>query len=293
MKTKNILKAAAFAMLMPAVLLTTSCSKDDDPMNNGSIANPENTEKKGYELPVPVTVSVTMSRQFDEATTRATFNDGTKKLSFSTGDKLFVRGEYDNHTKKFAGVLDYVSEGKFSGTVTTETEYTGTVSDLLAISQATLLPEGYETIGFLVREVNDGYNDDFKGQYDKAFVTSANSKAYGIEQLSWEMAPYSSGGYALVPQSAILSFTITGLAASTSVAVALTKDSDPEPPTVSGNVTTDASGTATFAIGVDNGDDLNKYTLTVGGNAITLGSASNVLVAGKIYNITRSVASAL
>ena len=66
MKTKNIFKTLAAVMLMPAMLLTTACSNEDDPLNNTA----ENTAKKGYIL--PVTVSVT--RQGDGATTRATFN---------------------------------------------------------------------------------------------------------------------------------------------------------------------------------------------------------------------------
>jgi hypothetical protein len=56
---------------------------------------------------------------------------------------------------------------------------------------------------------------------------------------------------------------------------------------VTGNVTTDASGTATFAIGVSVVKDLKDCTLTVGGTAITLVSSSKTLAAGKIYNISR------
>ena len=81
MRTKNIFKAVALAMLMPAMLLTTACSNEDDAINNGD-------NKKGY--PLQVTVNVT--RQGDKATTRATYNESTRKLEFSTGDKLFVGG---------------------------------------------------------------------------------------------------------------------------------------------------------------------------------------------------------
>ena len=91
MKTKTILQTLALAMLMPAMLLTTSCSSEDDALNTPA----ENIAKKGYTL--PVTVNVT--RQGDDATTRATYtyNEDTKKgtLAFSTGDKLFVHGFYD------------------------------------------------------------------------------------------------------------------------------------------------------------------------------------------------------
>ena len=76
----------AFAMLMPTMLLTTACSNDDDIVNNN-----ESTFKKGYAL--PITLDVTRE---GDATTRATYDEGTKKLSFSTGDKLFVKGHTDD-----------------------------------------------------------------------------------------------------------------------------------------------------------------------------------------------------
>ena len=80
METKNMFKALAMVMLMPAMLLTTACSNEDD-----VVVNNETTNKKGY--PLQVTVNVT--REGDA--TRATYDNGTKKLSFSAGDKLFVQ----------------------------------------------------------------------------------------------------------------------------------------------------------------------------------------------------------
>ena len=53
-------------------------------------------------------------------------------------------------------------------------------------------------------------------------------------------------------------------------------------------MTTDGSGNATFAIGLEDSSDLNEFPLTVAGNAITLVSSSKVLEAGKIYNINRA-----
>ena len=75
MRTNTFIKALAFAML-----LATACNKSE-------IANDENTDKKGFAL--PVTVNVT--REGDDAT-KATYNESTKKLAFSAGDKLLVRG---------------------------------------------------------------------------------------------------------------------------------------------------------------------------------------------------------
>ena len=120
MKTKYIFKALALAMLMPAMMLTTACSNEDDVVNNT-----ENIANKGYEL--PVTVNVT--RQ-DAAATRATF-DGSK-LNFGEGDKLFVKGnDYSaGGAGFFAGTLTWQSGGTFSGTILTENAYSGTIDAL-------------------------------------------------------------------------------------------------------------------------------------------------------------------
>ena len=279
MKTKNIFKALAVAMLLPAMLLTTACSNEDDIVNN---ENTENTIKKGFEL--PVTVNVT--RQGDEGTTRATYNESTHKLGFSSGDKLFVSG-LDNGFKQFAGILTWQSGGTFSGTITTEnTSYTGTADDLFNNAnylQANLLPAGYDSKGF-IKVSGSGYQMGISYDWTKAF---ALTKAEAVEQLSREYADsYSSGtGFALAPLGFILNFTITGLTPSTEVAVAFTKGTT----TTSGNVTTDGSGNATFAIST-NSTNIGSCTLTVGGNNIAL--PSTALAKGKIYNITRSAAPA-
>ena len=211
MKTKNIFKTLAFAMLMPIMLLTTSCSSEDDALNNTTAA--ESTVTKGYAF--PVTVSAT--RQGDGATTRATYNSETKKLEFSAGDKLYVSG--NNATAgKFAGTLDYVSDGKFSGTITTENEYSGTVDDLFAeFVYAILLPKDYASYGFFTYTENNGYDAALGLDYSYAF---ALTKAAAVEQFSVEFGTYSSG-FALNPMCAVLNFTINGLAASTEVAVVL------------------------------------------------------------------------
>lgn len=143
MKTKNIFKTLVAAMLMPAMLLTTACSSDDDAVGT------EINNQKGY--PLPVTLNVT--RQGDAATTRATFNESAKKLEFSTGDKLFVSGE-TNDAGKYIGTLTWQSGGTFSGTIYTEKSYSGTADALLSAhngnsASAWLLPDGYESCGFI------------------------------------------------------------------------------------------------------------------------------------------------
>ena len=283
MKTKNIFKTQAFAMLMPTMLLTTACSNDDEFVTN----NNEQTAKKGYEL--PVTVDVT--RQDDA--TRATYNATDKKLEFSTGDKLFVQGsDYPlNSVGQFAGTLTWVSDGTFSGTITTQHEWTKTAAELFehAISSggsvsATLLPAGYESYDYL-EIMDDGYEALLGESANNSFATS---KKLAVEQLSYETGSYTSGtGFTLNPCNAILNFTVTGFVPNTKVTASL---SDGSPLfNIEGDVTTDGSGNATFAMGVEANTDLNYLSLTVAGNPVTLVNSSTELAAGKIYNITRAV----
>ena len=288
---KNIFNRLALAVLMPAMLLTTACSNEDDFVNNNENItnseniNTENTVKKGYELPVTVNVS----REGDDATTRATYNTSTKKLEFDTGDKLFVFGE-DNSTNgagRFAGTLTWTSGGTFTGTITTENAYSGTADALFTASNtigAELLPAGYEPYGYISIVDNEGYDADLVGDVNKAFSTS---KVTAIEQFSYELTTEYSSGFALQPWNAILNFTISGLTPSTAVDVALTGSGY----NITGSVTTDGSGNATFVMAVEGGTtDFNNLSLTVDGNAIALTNSSKMLVKGKVYNINRSVA---
>ena len=279
MKTKTILQMLALAMLMPTMLLTTACSNDDEIVNT---ENPANT--KGYALPVTINVS----RQGDA--TRATFNDGTKKLEFSAGDKLFVTGAWEDDDENYycyAGMLDYVSDGTFSGTIMTQTEWTGTTEGLLSGASATLLPAGYEEYGYLSIADEGTYEAYLNENSNKAFATS---KAAAVEQFSYELDNKYSSGFELIPANAILNFTINGLDASTEVDVSFSHPNYPDPIVVSGKVTTDGDGTATFAIGIIYGNNLKDCTLTVDGNAIAL--PDKEVEAGHIYNISRSVAPA-
>ena len=294
MKTKTIFKTVALAMLMPTMLLTTACSNDDDVVNNA--VNTENTINKGYAL--PVTVNVT--RQGDAAT-RATYTDngdGTGSLAFSAGDKLFVYGS-TTAAGSFAGALDYVpATGKFSGTIYTQEEWTGTADALFTAASAgenltaTLLPNGYDANGsnsFLSINNNSttdiAYDDRLTVSYSKAFVASETAKATGVEQLSLERTSTYSNGFELEPQNAILNFTITGLeAGAKDVSLQLSGFDN----TVTGSVTPNA-GVATFAIGVSGGSKIKDMdnNLTVGSSNFTLPS-STTFAAGKIYNIARN-----
>ena len=277
MKTKTIFKTLALAMLMPTMLLTTACSSDDNEIVNTE--NPTNT--KGYAL--PVTVNVT--RQGEDATTRATYNDngdGTGSLAFSAGDKLFVMGDHTG-AGQFAGTLDYDAvSGKFSGTVYTQNSYEGTADALFTAAndvRGILLPADYESYGaFSI--VGSGYEANFNFDFKKGF---APTKAAAVEQFSLELTFSYSSGFALAPMFALASFTISGLTANKKVEVSFDTDGAG---VISGNVTTSAEGVATFAIGVFPGSNLEDCTLTVDGNNIAL--PTKEAEAGKIYNISRS-----
>jgi hypothetical protein len=285
MKTKNIFKALAMAMMMPAMLLTTACSNEDDAINNGD-------NKKGY--PLQVTVNVT--RQSD-ATTRATYTDngnGTGSLGFSAGDKLFVSGSHTS-AGQFAGALTWQSGGTFSGTIYTQNPYTGTADALFSDATsilATLLPNGYDSYNFLSiynNSSDDLYDDVVAYSMPKAFVASETAKKTGVEQLSWEKASTYSSGFALAPANAVLNFTISGLQAGEKAVTLITNYTGASyGVTISGSVTPNASGVATFAIGVTNDRVIKNVdnNLTVGSSNFTL-PGGTALTAGKIYNITR------
>ena len=282
MKTKNIMKVLVMAMLMPAMLFT-ACSKDKEVTPTID----DNTAKNGYEL--QVTVNVT--RQSDDdtpagssKTMRVHYNEGTKKLEFSEGDKLFVTG-MDGGYGKFAGTLTWQSEGTFRGTIYTQNEYLGTANELFTAAnsnwvEATLFPAGYESYQFLSIS-GSGYGTSYGMDYNKAI---AATKAEAVEQLSLEQAQTYSSGFALSPQNAILNFTITDL---TDGEKAVTLK-DGARTMFSGSVTP-TSGTATFALGAMIyynyvPVNLNNVTLTIGSTEIDITDANKYLAAGKIMD---------
>ena len=291
MNTKTIFSRLALAMLMPAMLLTTACSNDDDAIaGKNNIINNKQIAAKGY--PLPVTVNVT--RKGDGS--RAEYNESTKNLSFSAGDKLFVSGNHTKTAGQFAGTLEWQSGGTFSGTIYTQQKYTGTADALLSsatLAKATLLPAGYETPGYFSISNPDAYKADISCVASKAIATSTTEKsarALAVEQFSHEVGDYTPGtGFELAPQNVILNFTIAGYAASTAVDVALS----PSSLNITGSVTTDESGKATFAVGVVKNTNLKALTLTMGGRAVTLTNSNNTFTADHTYyDFSRNAAKA-
>ena len=260
MKTKNIFKALALAML-----LTTACVNNEIPNENG------------YAL--PVTINVT--RQGNDPATRATYTDngdGTGSLAFSTGDQLFVFGSHET-AGIIQGTLTWQSGGTFSGTLTTENLYDGTAQELLesAVNAgARLLPAYYENYDYFYFNVYGFLDTD----YTKAFATS---KATAVAQFSLEEAKSYSSGFALEPSNAILNFTISELTPGSHYVEVFG---------ISGAVTANDSGVATFAVGVDGdtySENINLFVDTDYFDLDLFGGNDTPLEAGKIYNITRSV----
>ena len=290
MKTKPILKTLVLGMLMPTMLLTTACSNDDDAVNT------ENTIKKGYALPVTVNVI----RQGDDATTRATYDGTTGKLSFSAGDQLFVTGSHTT-AGQFAGLLTWVSGGTFSGELTTKNKYSGTAEELLtsaSLSRATLLPAGYTTYNLLRIENENGYDARLENDFYNAY---APTKKVAVEQLSYEQAEGYSTGFTLTPQVAILYFTISGFNPSEKVNMTFTNSTlyslsvatPGLPSSIDKTIIADESGVVVFAIGVLDEFRSPCKVAVIGQSSgktapsIDFGN-SGKFEAGHIYNINRT-----
>ena len=194
MRTMNIFKGLALAMLMPAMLLTTACSNEDDAIN-------EKASQEVYKM--PITVNVT--RQGDAAT-RATYDKTNKTLSFSTGDQLFVEGTTSSY--QYAGTLEWQSGGTFSGNLSVNGEYPGTVEQMLTNAtsvKATLLPSGWEDYRFLSID-GTGYEAYLLTPYYEYAI--AGDLAAAVEQFSLEQASSYSNGFTLAPQNAIVNCSV-------------------------------------------------------------------------------------
>lgn len=278
MKTKNIFKTLVFAILMPAMLFTFACSNINEDENAD-----ENADKNGYTL--PVTVNVT--RQSENPNTKVTYNDNgnqTGYLSFSEGDQLFVGGR-DDGAGQFAGLLTWQSAGTFTGTIKTKNVYEGTADELFRSANnvsATLIPCDYTKYNYISFNNSDKYSAGIRLDMGNAY---AFSKAEAVEQFSNEYTDQYDNGFDLSPRNAILNFTISGLDPNAEAEV---KVGNTYSNLIDVNLNSDASGTLKIIMGsnASNNNNLSKLTLTVNGTAINLGS--HQLVAGHIYNISRS-----
>lgn len=285
MITNRFLKTLALPVAVALGMFTASCSNDDN------ILDEQQPSAAKYEI--PVTVSAT--RSGDDASTRAVYDSGTRKLTFEEGDQLFIQGT-DATAGTFAGLLSNTAgaASTFSGTLTTTNEYTGTFGELFSSATsltATLLPKDYgtEAAGYLTLS-GSGASQTLTVDATKAFVTAASAdaaKKLAIEQLSLERVTAYSSGFALAPVNAVLSYSIIGLANST----AYTPSVSDATTAISGSVTSDASGNACFAVAFAPAGS-KTYTLSISGFS-DIAVADRTLTAGMVYKKTATAAAAV
>lgn len=269
---KNILMSAAS---IAALMLTASCSQE----TNEIIDEPAAPTVHSIEVTVPVTA---------DASTRASYTAGVA-TTFEAGDKLYIKVR-DGETYTYVGVLDNSAEAvnKFTGTLykTAGTDYSGSdiITDCTSL-EATLLPSGYDENYYVLTKSGETVTG-LTVEPAKAFSPAA-TKAAAVPQVA--NANYSTTGsgaktITLTPQNAVLHYTLSGLAKSTAVTVSVSDGTT----TVSGSVTTNSSGEASFAVGVAPGGTTKSYMMKKGDEQ-TIEFRAN-LSANKVYNITRSAA---
>ena len=278
-------------------IVMTSCSGDDEGFIEGGSTS-EGTAGATVHV-IPATVSAVRANNAEssnddeaEPSSRATYDSGTKKLTFSEGDKLLVTGTHST-AGSFAGVLDLedASEGEFKGEIYTQNPYTEGIDELLSAANpvsATLLPNGYADYGYLTVTGSE-YLQSLTVEKTKAFVTLADAdatKALAIEQLSYETATSYNECFSLAPKNAIINYAISGLTASTDHSLSVTDGTT----AVSGKATSDDSGKAYFAVGYTADGKSKNYTLSIPGFKV-IKASGRTLVASKVYNIATAAAS--
>ena len=264
MKTNRIFLALSVA----TALLCASCSNDDETLVPAPAA--DGVEWKS--IPFEATVS-------DGDGMRATL-DSKNKYVFEAGDKLIVAGE------NIKGELTLKSgdEGKSSGvTFEGELEYTGGEPTAETALTATLVSstDGIHTVT------------------DKAVTTTSYAgtlcatRAEAVQQLSdfQGSSTYGDRNFSLSQKSAFLDFTVTmedGTAAGTSLTVSIKNDGSEM---VSGNVTTETSGSAVvahFIAGLAGGTTLTNATVQLDSHTALSIVASKEFAGNKFYNVART-----
>jgi len=271
MKTKNVFRTWALLLALPTLLLTTSCSYDEHLNDNGIEV------ENGYEFPVVINAANKVQ------TTRASYNYETMKLSFNEGDQLLVSGNHQT-AGRFAGKLIWTSGGMFQGHITTENKYTGTAYGLLesaSSTTATLLPNNYDFYGYLTISGSGCSTILDLPTMHKAF---ADTKAHGVEQLSYIHSDSYTNGFALSPGNALLCCTVTGLTPGKEYVFTTTNGTH----SPSGTVMTDDSGKASFVVAFTPGG-VQEYSIQIGDGSdyldINIGKYS--MESGCIYNIQK------
>ena len=276
MKTRKLLWAA---LSMTAALMMTACSSSDD---NDTTEAPVAPSTATATKTIPYTVTV----GGDEATTRATVDGNNKTLYFAEGDKLYITGT------GIKGVLDLQAgdEGKATGaTFSGELTYSGSGSPADDLSLTATLVSAQQTVDAQV-------SVDAAGAVTVNYPTSSYCATIGdaVQQYSrlTGTSNYSDRAFTLTQQTAFLNFEITfddGTAAGKTLSAVVSNDGST---VCTANVTTTTVSekvVAKFVLPVAVGTELSNATVTMGGKE-TISFGTSQQLAGKIYNITRSVA---
>ncbi len=270
---KRSYRTCSLVLILFTLMITTACSIDEHLGEND-----EECRVDSYEFPV------TMYVRHQLQTTRASYDTERMTLSFNSGDELLVTGVHES-AGKFAGKLTWTSGTLFEGIIRTEKAYTGNAYDLLegAISTgATLLPNDYFQYGYLNISGSGCSTILDLPMMKKAF---ADTKAHGVEQLSYVHSDNYSHGFLLSPGNAILCCMVHGLSANKKY-VFTTTDGMNSP---SGTVTTDNNGMASFAVAfAPNG--VRDYCIQIGDGTeyldINIGRKS--MESGCIYSVSKN-----
>ena len=240
------------------------------------------------EQPDRSVIHVTLSAPIAE--TRATYGyEGDKKISLEAGDQLYVSAIWNNDSGTeewtYSGILEHVGENTFTGDLhwqrdassgAAQVQYEG--EDIIADAttvQTMLLPKGYGDYGYMDPAAATGVHPE------RAFVDGAFST--GVAQLCLDRyvedeTSERSNSLPLTPAGAVVCVTVNGLSEGNhNVTFAVG-----ESLTIKGTTTADASGTATFSVGIY--PQTATCTLTIDGTEHDLGEKT--FEAGHIYKKT-------
>ncbi len=278
MKAINIFKAAAYVLVLPALLLTSACSSDD-------VQNIEQTPEpfRGYVRHVTVKATCDAGDA-----TRAYYDEG--QLFFSPGDKIFFGGT-NSVSGRYAMLLDYTCPSTFGGDLYTEKEYTGTLSDLIssncsARNYAQLLPAGYEAFGYYIINNENTYNMNVAFDMSRAF---APTKKIAIEQFFSECATTftNKNGFIFQASNGVISFTLNGLEPLTTYKLTFRSKTGNNVFDISGTSTSDNTGTVTFAVGTTTSNISTQYYVIIddGGKYMDIDLGNKAIQANYVVNV--------
>ena len=279
LKQKTTMKKNSFlwaALSMTAALVMTACSSDDNNMTEAPVA--PSTSKT-----IPYTVTV----GGDESTTRATVDADKKTLRFATGDKLYITGT------NIQGVLDLQAGGAgetsnvtFSGELT----YDGSGSPADDLQLTATLVSAQQTVGTQVSVNAAGVVT--VNYPTAAYCSSINDAVQKYSNLTGT-STYGARAFTLTQQTAFLNFEITfedGTTTGTELTAVVNNNSS-DICSASVTTVTDNGVKAKFVLPVASGTVLSSATVKMGDKeAISFGASQTL--AGKIYNVSRSVAPA-